>query len=107
MKGRGVAQAAHGHGGAWHDLFAARDNRGVEHPKQLIGVAVRMATGTGESGSGGGLGGVESNAATLEIRMRGIMQRDGRLGLGRGAVSDIDDGHCVSHSVENPCVIFV
>ena len=70
-------------------------------------MAVRMATGTGESGSGGGLGGVESNAAPLEIRMRGIMQRDERPGLGRGAVSDIDDGHRVSHSVENPCVIFV
>ena len=35
------------------------------------------------------------------------MQRDGRPGLGRGAVSDIDDGHRVSNSVENPCVIFV
>ena len=50
-----------------------RDDRGVEHPKQLIGVAIGMATGTGESGSGGGLA-VLKQCGPLEIRMRGIMQ---------------------------------
>ena len=46
---RRVSQAAHRHGGTWHDLVAPRNNRSLQYPEQLIGMPVRVTAGAGKS----------------------------------------------------------
>ena len=48
MERRGVAQTTHRHRGTGHDLIAAGDDRSLQHPQQLVGVVVRVATFTGK-----------------------------------------------------------
>ena len=102
MEGRGVAQAAHGHGGARHDLRAARDNRRFQNPKQLVGVSIGMTTGAGKSRSGGRGSGVKRNAPAFEGGVRGVVQCDGRLHLELRGIGYIDQRNGVGHGIEHP-----
>lgn len=77
VEGCGVAEAPDGHGGARLDLVAAADDGSFENPEKLVGVAVGVATGTGEGCRGRREGGVEGDAAAFENRRGGIVEGDG------------------------------
>ena len=111
-----VAQPAHRHGQPRRHLRAAGFQltrafavaaagtavRGLEHPDELIGVAVRVAAFARERAGGGGVGVVEGDAALFHHPVGGVDQGDraqnGRIVDG----SQIHQGHRVVHGVQHP-----
>ena len=68
MIGGDIAQAPYGQRDARRDLVTSgqvADGR-VEHPEELIGMAIRMAAGAGKGAGGGGRGGLEGFAPALQ-----------------------------------------
>ena len=91
VEGRGVAEAANGHGRAGLDLVATADDGRFENPEELVGVSVGMAAGAGEGCGRGGLRGVEGNASSFELGRCGIVERNGCFENRLGGIGNIDE----------------
>ena len=101
--GGAAAQTAHVLRQPWLDLLAAGvAQRRVEHPQQLVGVAVRVAAGAGEGAGAGGVGVVEGDAPAPKIGLHRIGQRDGVLHERLGGIGEIHPRHAVGERVQDP-----
>ena len=98
----GVAQSADRHRRAWHDLVATGDDRGVQHPQQLIGVSVGMAAGTRVRSRGGRGRSIERDPSALDLGVGRIFQANCLDDFQRGRVVHVDQRHGVGDGIEHP-----
>ena len=102
MKRGGVAKSPAGHRRAGHDLIAPGDDRRVEHPEEMIGVAVGMATGTGKRLRRRGGGRVEGNFSKAKRLGRRIGKGNRRHRCRMLPIGEIDERHFIGECRQHP-----
>jgi hypothetical protein len=83
-------------------LASSRDDRGLKNPEELVGMPVRMATGTRESFGAGGTGIIEGNTTALKWRGGGVVEFNGRCDDWFFRIRKIDVRDRILNSIEDP-----
>ena len=102
VKGSRVTQSAQWHRRTRHDLIAARNDRSLQHPKQLVGMPVWMAACARIGSRRRGAGIVEPSASKFDVFVSGVLKCYQARHFGIRQIGDIHNGNRIGHRVVDP-----